>query len=136
MCVSTQMAPLSTSAPDDCLLIFALGYFELFPLPPRGRWRGAMMPVCHLVIELFPCRTSLIRTLGARSLPHLPMLTCIAGNLRQCLQPLCSAQSVQAEGIPLNSFFLLSSLCTFFPPFVPLSTVFPAVSVGKKWEII
>lgn len=62
------MAPLSTSAPDDCLLIFALGYFELFPLLPRGRRCGVMMPVCHLVIELFPRRPSFIETLGARIL--------------------------------------------------------------------
>lgn len=74
-----------------------------------------VVSVCHLVIELFPCRTSFIEHSVHLFWPHLPTLTWITGN-QPVAVPLCSAQTAQAEGISLNCFSLLISLGTFFLP--------------------
>lgn len=128
---------LSTSAPDDCLLICALGYFACSPLFRRGCWSGVMIVVCHLVMGLFPCRTSFIMgtecTYFGPLCPRSPGLqvTWIAGNLWQCLQPLGSAQSVQARTIPLHCLLLLTP--TIFLPSFYISICLLS-DVGKKQE--
>lgn len=75
----------------------------------RGYWCGAMILVCHLVIRLFPCHISLIRTLSAIILAPFATVTWIAGNL----QHLSCTQSVQG-----------GSHCTTFPCLLQLSISF------------
>ena len=125
---------LSTSAPDDCLLTCALGYFALFPLLPRGCWSGVMILVCHLVIGLFPYRTSFIVgtecTYFGPICPQSPGLQVTCGNACSPFTVLC----VSRQG---------GSHCTVFPCLLPLSISFlPSFNcsicllseVGKKRE--
>lgn len=108
---------LSTSGQVNCLLICVLGCFSLFPIFPRC-WSGVMMPVCHLVTVLLLSSLQVCNSRCTTSSTDIwapfAHVTCTAGNLWQCLQPLCCAQSVLAEKSLCTAFLYSTSLSVSF----------------------
>lgn len=107
---------LSTSGQVDCSLICVLGCFALFPVFPRC-WPGVLMPVCHLVTRSLLYSQQICSSCCASSTDvWVPFahVTCTAGNLGQCLQPLHCAQSVLAEKSLCTAFLYSTSLFCLF----------------------